>query len=227
MRPPRSGPGTSSYAASDRESLRLELVELRLGDRSVVEQLLGCSDLVGAGAAATGGDHRTHVLGLLLLRLLVCLEGALRHPAAAGDQVHEDAEERQEDDEQAPEGLRAAAHVTATEDIAEDVEHAHDPCEEDEELEHGEQERPVVVEHVSLRCVLMDWSRPDRAPRCPNSGAAASTSTSAPSGSSVAATRPGRRSPRARPNIGPTPPPGPHPRCRASSSPRPSGGRRW
>ena len=40
-----------------RESLRLDLVELGLGDRSRVEELFGRRDLIGARAATARGDH--------------------------------------------------------------------------------------------------------------------------------------------------------------------------
>jgi hypothetical protein len=39
------------------ESLRLDLVELGLGDRSRVEELFGRRDLIGARAATARGDH--------------------------------------------------------------------------------------------------------------------------------------------------------------------------
>ena len=43
--------------------------------------------------------------------------------------------------------LASAAQVLAAEDVAEDPEQAHEPGEEQEELEQGEQERAIVVEH--------------------------------------------------------------------------------
>src|SRR3954468_22882449 len=163
---PHRGAGSPAYVASDgRESGRLHLVELCLVDRSVVEQRLRRGDLVGTGTAATRGDHRADVLGLLLLHLLRLLDGALRHATAAGDQVGKDAEEGQKDDEQAPKGLGAAPHVTASEDVAEDVEQTHDPCEKDEELEHCEQERPVVVEHLTSSYVWLLTTGPSRTGR--------------------------------------------------------------
>ena len=39
------------------ESLRLQLVELGLGDRSRVEELFGRRDLIGARAATARGDN--------------------------------------------------------------------------------------------------------------------------------------------------------------------------
>ena len=60
------------------------------------------------------------------------------HALAAGDQVHQDAQPRNEDDEQHPESLGYAAQVSAAEDVAEDPEKAHDPGEEQEELEQRE-----------------------------------------------------------------------------------------
>lgn len=90
---------------------------------------------------------------------LLLLHGELRHAAAAGDEVDQHAEERHEDDEQAPGSLASPAHVVATEDVREDIEHAHDPCEEDEELEQCEQELPVVVEHLTASSVGLVLTR--------------------------------------------------------------------
>src|SRR5215212_1021739 len=143
------------------ESLRLQLVELGLADRSRVEKLFGRRDLIGARAATARGGDRPHILILLSPHLLLLGHGALRHAPAAGDEVDQDPEERHEDDKQAPDSLRPPAHVVATEDVREDIEHAHDPCEEDEELEQCEQERPVVVEHLTASSVgLMLKRRP-------------------------------------------------------------------
>jgi hypothetical protein len=51
--------GSSSYDVTDTalcESLRFDLVELGLGDRSSVEKLFGRRDLIGARAATARGD---------------------------------------------------------------------------------------------------------------------------------------------------------------------------
>lgn len=58
-RPPNNGAGSSSHDVIDTascESLRLQLVELGLGDRSRVEELFGRRDLIGARAATARGD---------------------------------------------------------------------------------------------------------------------------------------------------------------------------
>jgi hypothetical protein len=52
--------GSSSHDVTDTascESLRLQLVELGLGDRSRVEELFGRCDLIGAGAATARRDN--------------------------------------------------------------------------------------------------------------------------------------------------------------------------
>jgi hypothetical protein len=52
--------GSSSHDVTDTascESLRLQLVELGLGDRPRVEELFGRRDLIGARAATACGDH--------------------------------------------------------------------------------------------------------------------------------------------------------------------------
>src|SRR5215207_11119948 len=67
------------------ERLRLERLELRAGDRVAVEQLLGSLDL--AGGAARPDPRRHAPVGL---RLALC------HLTAVGDEVDEDAQERQD-----------------------------------------------------------------------------------------------------------------------------------
>ncbi len=55
----RGAPGSSSHDVTDTascESLRLQLVELGLGDRSRVEELFGRRDLIGARAATARRD---------------------------------------------------------------------------------------------------------------------------------------------------------------------------
>ena len=56
----KNAAGSSSHDVTDTassESLRLQLVELGLGDRSRVEKLLGRRDLIGARAATARGDN--------------------------------------------------------------------------------------------------------------------------------------------------------------------------
>ena len=52
---------------------------------------------------------------------------------ATGNEVDEDAEVGQEDDEDRPDCLGSTAQIIASHDVAEDVEHQHDPQEEQEE----------------------------------------------------------------------------------------------
>jgi hypothetical protein len=55
----KNAAGSSSHDVTDTascESLRLQLVELGLGDRSRVEELFGRRDLIGARAATARGD---------------------------------------------------------------------------------------------------------------------------------------------------------------------------
>ena len=124
-------------------------VELRRRDRSAVEQPLRRRDLIGGAARGGAAGYRLDVLGLGTLHLDGLLELAFLHSPPAGDQVHQDAQPRNEDHEEHPERLASAAQILAAEDVAEDPEQAHEPGEEQEELEHRQQERSVVVEHQS------------------------------------------------------------------------------
>jgi hypothetical protein len=56
---------------------------------------------------------------------------------AARDQINQDAEPGEDDDEEHPESLRHPAQVLAAEDVADHPEQAHEPGEEQEELEQG------------------------------------------------------------------------------------------
>src|ERR1700749_3174075 len=109
-------PPPRSQALRRRECVRLELVELRLRDRPGVEELLAPGDLVGGGAGR--GDRAYIGVPLRLLRLRPRL-GPLAHALTLGDQVDEDAEEREDDHEQRPARLGPAADVMPAEQVAE------------------------------------------------------------------------------------------------------------
>ena len=128
-----SGPG------SDRgERPCLDLVELLLGNRSRVEKGLRRGDLIGRARSGGAAGDGLDVLILPLLELLVRLDRAVGHPPTSNKQVREHSDERQREDEHHPQRLREAAEVLAAEEISEDPPQGHEPCEEDEELEHGE-----------------------------------------------------------------------------------------
>src|SRR4029079_1632348 len=76
-----------SVTSGGGERLRLDLVELRLGDRTRVEQCLRRGDLIRRARSRGASGDRLDVLGLLLLPLPLLVEGALRHAVAAGDQI--------------------------------------------------------------------------------------------------------------------------------------------
>src|SRR3954462_1744125 len=140
----------SSPRGRNRKGLGLDLLELALADGSGVEQRLGRRDLVsGAARTSAGGGDRPDVFVLALLRLGLRLEPAFGHAMATSDQVNQHAQDRQDDDEEHPQGLRPTAEVPAAEEVPEDPEQAHEPGEEDEELEQRQQERAIVVEHVN------------------------------------------------------------------------------
>src|SRR3954462_2116786 len=101
------------------EGFGLEGVDLLRRDGAAVEELLGRRDLFGRRRTRGRPGYRLDVLGLRRPNLLLLLQLTLRHGVTAGDEVHEDAQERQEDDEQYPEGLGPTAQVTAAEHVAE------------------------------------------------------------------------------------------------------------
>jgi hypothetical protein len=103
-------------------------------------------EFVGGADTATSGAADV-VLHRRFLRAR-CLELTLAHLVAVDDQVGEDAEERQEDDEDRPDGLRHATHVVAADDVAEDREDQHDPHEEQEEP----QDRPEDLSGSEFSC---------------------------------------------------------------------------
>src|SRR6188768_1190266 len=97
------------------ECLRLELVELRLGDGSAVQQRLRARDRLRGIRAGYLADVRVGV-GLCGLRPRLA---ALAHALTVGDQVHEDSEVREEDHEDRPARLRPAAEVVTGKQVAE------------------------------------------------------------------------------------------------------------
>jgi len=137
-------PGLSSSALAELacERLRLELVELGLADRTGVEELLALGDLIRAGV---GRGDRADVVVRLRLRCLRPRRGALPHALAVGDQVDEDAKVGQDDDEDAPGGLRPAADVVPAEHVAEHHDEQPEPDDEREDDQHVPQEAGEVV----------------------------------------------------------------------------------
>src|SRR4051794_20775028 len=66
-----------------------------------------------------------------------------------GDEIDEDAQPGNDNDKNHPECLDPSTHVLASENISQDPEQAHKPRKEQEELEQGQQERAIVVEHAA------------------------------------------------------------------------------
>src|SRR3954454_17678349 len=136
----RSGPGRSrrvrnrGMALGSGQRAPLELLELGLVDRAGVQQLLGAGDL---GRRAVGRGHVADVVVEHLLLLAHARLAPLGHVVAVGDQVHEDAQERQEDGEDHPSSLAPPGHVAAAEDVAEDDDEGPEPHDPEEEHQHG------------------------------------------------------------------------------------------
>src|SRR6056297_684070 len=141
-------------ASRSGEQLRLLLFELGVGDHALFLQRRQLRQLVG-GARRTGRGADVGLERLLPCRCL--LDVALRHLAAAGDQVDEDTEPWQNDDEECPEGLADAAEIAAAEDVDDHPEQQQDPGQPEEPEHEGPEHSEdgiVVGEHgdVSLSC---------------------------------------------------------------------------
>src|SRR6516165_1210715 len=78
------------------ENLGLSLLELGVGDDAALLQIGELGELVGAALGARGVAH---VLAELLVFCLGLAGAPFVHRAAPGDDIHQDAEERQDDDE--------------------------------------------------------------------------------------------------------------------------------
>src|SRR5215472_525780 len=119
------------------ENLGLSLLELGLGDDAAVLQVGELRELVGAAAADACGI--AHVPAELLLLGLLLADAPFLHRAAPGDQVNQDTEERQDDDEDEPEGLGPSAQVLAAENVEDNPEEQEDPQHPEEEPQHRQE----------------------------------------------------------------------------------------
>jgi len=132
------------YAARTNRMARAEMVVPVL--RHVTpETVLGRLYVATDGRTVSEKELR---LGRLLVGRL--LHVALLHLAAAGDQVHEDPQERDDDDEDAPQRLDPAVEVVAAEDVREHHDQQPDPDDEEEEPQHRQEQvchRVVSTEH--------------------------------------------------------------------------------
>src|SRR5690348_15345053 len=128
-----------TFWRSGGEDLGLLAFELFGRDDSAVTQLGQLGQLVGRGLRTPRGV--LDVLAELPVLLLCLLLGALLHAAAAGDQVDQDADQRNEQHEDEPQCLGPAGQVMAAEDIDEDIDQNPDPEHPEEDLENRP-ERP-------------------------------------------------------------------------------------
>src|SRR5215208_1562473 len=127
--------------------LGLDGVELRLANRAAVEEGLGPLDLRGG---PTFGCHRTDVLVHVLPGRRRLFDVPARHVVRVRDQIHEDAQEWNEEDEQKPNRLLCAARIAAAEHVPDDVEQQDEPRHPQKEDEHAPQrvdERVVGKNH--------------------------------------------------------------------------------
>src|SRR6478609_8381203 len=89
------------------EEFGLGLVELLGGDRALFFQVVQLVQFVGGGAVGL----RLHVFVEMLFRVGLGFDRAVAHTAAAGDQVDQGGQERDEDEEQDPGGLRPSGKL--------------------------------------------------------------------------------------------------------------------
>src|SRR6516165_1039885 len=136
------------------EELGLLRLELLLGQDSLglevgeLRELRGGVGALGSGRLSDVAVERRLLLGRLLGLAFV-------HGAAPGDQVHEHAEERKDDNEDHPQGLGASAHVVAAEDVEEHHHQQPDPDEEEEEVQNRQERveyRVVRPKHECSPC---------------------------------------------------------------------------
>src|SRR6478609_1551914 len=128
--PAGAGPGCSAPARTwfrSGESLRLEGVELLLGDGAGVEQALGVGDLLRRAGRA--GRNLLDVLLLLDLRVGDGLHLTLAHAAATRDEVDQRTEPRDEDQHDGPAGLAPTAQRAVAEHVEDAAEPDHDLAE--------------------------------------------------------------------------------------------------
>jgi hypothetical protein len=94
------------------------LLELCVADHTLVAEIRQLGDLVcGAGTVRVYGALDVLAKGRVLS--LGVLNSVPLHLSAASDEVHEDAEVRQEDDEYCPQRFAPAGEVLAAKDVAE------------------------------------------------------------------------------------------------------------
>src|SRR5215467_5156516 len=154
-----SAPGCVASRAKDRSGQDLGLLALELlgRDDTPVAQVSELGQL-GRRALLACGLLDITAEGLVLLLRLLCRP--LMHTAAAGDQVHQDTDQRDEQHEQEPQRLAPAGQVLAAEDVDEHGDQDPEPDHEQEDLqdrpEHPEQRVGVGTrseQHgVSLTC---------------------------------------------------------------------------
>src|SRR6478736_7698945 len=133
------------------ESLRLEGVELLLGDGAGVEQALGVGDLLRRAGRA--GRNLLDVLLLLDLRVGDGLHLTLAHAAATRDEVDQRTEPRDEDQHDRPAGLAPTAQRAVAEHVEDAAEPDHDRGDPDEDPEAPEQNLAEAVDVVGThRC---------------------------------------------------------------------------
>src|SRR5262249_6996018 len=185
------------------ENLGLSLLELSLGDDAAILQVRELGKLVGAAAGARG---ITHVRAELLLVGLLLADAPFLHRTAPGDEVNQDAEERQDNDEDEPERFGPSAQVLAAENVEDYPEEQEDPQHPEEEPQHRQERVEQRVLHLATihGQERRNSERPHVCSACGDLAARASPGK----GDSPRPPRPAAARPPPRP---PSPTPPPHP----------------
>jgi hypothetical protein len=109
------------------ERLGFHRLVLGLRDRTGIQEGLRLRDLIGGRARAS---HALEVRLLLSLHGISLAGSTLVHARAISDEVHEDRENRQDDEEKDPHSLDESAGLPVSEDIGNDLEQHHQVGEE-------------------------------------------------------------------------------------------------
>jgi hypothetical protein len=136
----------------------LELFKLFLGNGAAIQQILRRCDLVSWVIATSYGLDVLVRSGLSTLHLS---RTPLGHALATRYQVDEDREEREDDQENDPKGLRPSAQVPVPEQVDEDLEQHQQEAHEEEGPNKEPEPVPEAIHAKTFR-LIQGWRRQPR-----------------------------------------------------------------